>query len=82
MWNSSGPSRLDRDLPSVVGLSVVLDVATFVGALRVMMREVDQSTLGVSDILAVDGHVVSVGDRDPGSDGDVVLHLDGDLTGR
>src|SRR5438094_6165113 len=82
MWNSSGRSRPGRHPPSVVSLSVVLDVPAFVGALRVVMREVDQSTLGVPDILAVDGHVVAFGDRDPRSDGNIVLHLDGDLTGR
>src|SRR5207302_4848392 len=75
-----GATRQDGPA-SVVGPAAVLDEATLVGALGIVVGEVDETALRVPDVLAVDDHPVTHLDRHPPPEVQVVVDQHRDAKG-
>ena len=79
---ASQPGRPAREVPRPEGTgeavrrAVVDDVAVLVRALGIVMGEMDQATLPIPDVLAVDHDAIALFDRHPLANRDVVFHLD------
>src|SRR4029077_2116922 len=66
----------------VIGGTAVNDIASLVGALRVVMGEMDQPALRIPHIFAVDDHLIALFHRHAPGDRDVVFDLDRELSRR